>query len=80
MGTASKGGGGAGDGSVSALPEGWRAEVAVAGNRKVLEALRELVTYPFLYGRESRLLGLKVPRSPLLLPVSEFVLVRYTFG
>ncbi|XP_062184885.1 cell division control protein 48 homolog B isoform X2 [Phragmites australis] len=66
MRTASKGGGGAGDGSVSALPEGWRAEEAVAGNRKTLEALRELVTYPFLYGRESRLLGLKWPRGLLL--------------
>ncbi|WVZ86279.1 hypothetical protein U9M48_033085 [Paspalum notatum var. saurae] len=46
--------------------DGWRAEEAVAGNRKALEALRELVIYPFLYARESRLLGLKWPRGLLL--------------
>ncbi|KAM0883433.1 hypothetical protein ACQ4PT_031655 [Festuca glaucescens] len=38
---------------------GWRAEDAVAGNRMALQALRELVVYPFLYARVSRLLGLK---------------------
>lgn len=38
----------------------WRAEEAVAGNRMALQALRELVIYPFLYARQSRLLGLKV--------------------
>jgi hypothetical protein len=49
------------DGSVPA--GGWRAEEAVAGNRTALQALRELVVYPFIYARESRLLGLKVPFS-----------------
>ncbi|XP_047064063.1 cell division control protein 48 homolog B-like [Lolium rigidum] len=45
---------------------GWRAEDAIAGNRMALQALRELVVYPFLYARESRLLGLKWPRGLLL--------------
>lgn len=44
----------------------WRAEEAVAGNRMALQALRELVIYPFLYARQSRLLGLKWPRGLLL--------------
>ncbi|TVU01812.1 hypothetical protein EJB05_52724, partial [Eragrostis curvula] len=48
------------------LAKDWRAEEAIAGNRKALEALRELVAYPFLYARESRLLGLKWPRGLLL--------------
>lgn len=59
--------------------DGWRAEEAVAGNRRALEALRELVAYPFLYARESRLLGLKVMCSRLL-PPSDFAIVCYTFG
>lgn len=46
--------------------DGWRAEEAIAGNRKAVETLRELVTYPFLYARESHLLGLKWPRGLLL--------------
>jgi hypothetical protein len=46
--------------------EVWRAEEAIAGNRKALQALREIVAYPFLYARESRILGLKVS-CPLLL-------------
>ncbi|CAO1948556.1 unnamed protein product [Urochloa humidicola] len=45
---------------------GWRAEEAIGGNRKALQALRELITYPLLYARESRLLGLKWPRGLLL--------------
>ena len=57
----------------------WRAEEAVAGNRRALEALRELVAYPFLYAHESRLLGLKVMCSRLL-PPSDSVIVCYTFG
>lgn len=32
---------------------GWRAEEAVAGNRMALQALRELVVYPFFYARLS---------------------------
>jgi hypothetical protein len=51
-------GGSNGDGGEPA--GGWRAEEAIAGNRMALQALRELVVYPFLYARESRLLGLKV--------------------
>ncbi|KAL6650976.1 hypothetical protein ACP70R_009901 [Stipagrostis hirtigluma subsp. patula] len=65
MGTARKGGVG-GDGKDSKLAGGWRAEQAVAGNRKALEALRELVAYPFIYAREARVLGLKWPRGLLL--------------
>ena len=62
-----KDGGGNGDG-------GWRAEEAVAGNRMALQALRELVVYPFVYARQSRLLGLKVlpAACPLLLPHANF--------
>ncbi|TVU15374.1 hypothetical protein EJB05_38892 [Eragrostis curvula] len=62
MGTVSEGGGG----NCSNPAEVWRAEEAIAGNRKALEALRELVAYPFIYARESRLLGLKWPRGLLL--------------
>ncbi|KAK8449107.1 hypothetical protein SEVIR_7G163000v4 [Setaria viridis] len=63
MGTANEGGGGGTDGKSTS---GWRAEDAIAGNRRALQALRELVTYPYLYARESRLLGLKWPRGLLL--------------
>ncbi|KAJ8476260.1 hypothetical protein OPV22_019987 [Ensete ventricosum] len=45
---------------------GWRAEDAIAGNSRVMEALRELIIYPFLYANESRKLGLKWPRGLLL--------------
>ncbi|KAK1642626.1 hypothetical protein QYE76_060431 [Lolium multiflorum] len=45
---------------------GEPAEEAVAGYRMALQALRELVVYPFLYARESCLLGLKWPRGLLL--------------
>lgn len=38
----------------------WRAEEAIAGNARALQTLRELITYPILYSRESRCLGLKV--------------------
>lgn len=44
----------------------WRAEHAIAGNSRVMEALRELIIYPFLYANESRKLGLKWPRGLLL--------------
>ncbi|KAJ3705985.1 hypothetical protein LUZ61_009690 [Rhynchospora tenuis] len=44
----------------------WRAEEAIAGNKRALEALRELIIYPFLYSRESRKLGLKWPKGLLL--------------
>ncbi|CAL4981655.1 unnamed protein product [Urochloa decumbens] len=49
-------GGGRSDGKPAS---GCRAEEAIAGNHKALQTLRELVTYPLLYARESRLLGLK---------------------
>jgi hypothetical protein len=64
---------GGGNGDVGEPARGWRAEESVAGNRMALQALRELVVYPFLYARQSRLLGLKVlpPVCPLLpLPIS----------
>jgi hypothetical protein len=74
MGTPSVSDGGGG----GSAADGWRAEEAVAGNRRALEALRELVAYPFLYAHESRLLGLRVMCSRLL-PPSDFVIVCYTF-
>jgi hypothetical protein len=61
MAAGSRGVGGGGNGDVCQPARGWRAEEAVAGNRMALQALRELVVYPFLYARQSRLLGLKVP-------------------
>ncbi|CAN6362698.1 unnamed protein product [Urochloa humidicola] len=65
MGTPNKHDGGAG-GSYGKPASGWRVEEAIAGNHKALQALRELVIYPVLYARESRLLGLKWPRGLLL--------------
>ncbi|MQL72886.1 hypothetical protein Taro_005268, partial [Colocasia esculenta] len=44
----------------------WRAEEAVAGNARALQALRELIIYPIVYSREARILGLKWPRGLLL--------------
>ncbi|XP_075482643.1 cell division control protein 48 homolog B [Primulina tabacum] len=44
----------------------WTAESAIAGNAEALQALRELITYPLLYSRESQILGLKWPRGLLL--------------
>ncbi|KAI3720172.1 hypothetical protein L6452_21085 [Arctium lappa] len=44
----------------------WKAEEAIAGNAEALQALRELITYPLLYSREARKLGLKWPRGLLL--------------
>lgn len=38
----------------------WRAEEAIAGSGRALDALRELIINPFLYSRESRKIGLKV--------------------
>ncbi|XP_059655683.1 cell division control protein 48 homolog B isoform X2 [Cornus florida] len=46
--------------------EEWRAENAIAGNGEAIEALRELITFPLLYSRESQKLGLKWPRGLLL--------------
>uniref|UniRef100_A0A0D9ZMP3 AAA+ ATPase domain-containing protein n=1 Tax=Oryza glumipatula TaxID=40148 RepID=A0A0D9ZMP3_9ORYZ len=59
------GGGGGGDGDGERTGR-WRAEEVIAGNRAVLEALRELVMYPVLYAREARVLGLNFPRGLLL--------------
>ncbi|KQJ83384.1 cell division control protein 48 homolog B isoform X1 [Brachypodium distachyon] len=64
MAAGSKAGGSDGDDGDST--GAWRAEEAVAGNRMALDALRELVVYPFIYARQSRLLGLKWPRGLLL--------------
>ncbi|GMP58509.1 hypothetical protein CsSME_00022151 [Camellia sinensis var. sinensis] len=44
----------------------WRAEEAIAGNGEALQALRELITFPLLYSRESHKLGLQWPRGLLL--------------
>ncbi|XP_043706821.1 cell division control protein 48 homolog B [Telopea speciosissima] len=44
----------------------WRAEEAIGGNAEALEALRELITYPLQYSRESRKIGLKWRRGLLL--------------
>lgn len=46
--------------------ENWRAERAIAGSSRALQALRELIIYPFLYAEEARKLGLKWPRGLLL--------------
>lgn len=45
--------------NVNAFPS-WRAEEAIAGSGRALDALRELIINPFLYSRESRKIGLKV--------------------
>ncbi|KAI7728961.1 hypothetical protein M8C21_020057 [Ambrosia artemisiifolia] len=37
----------------------WRAEEAIAGNAEALKALRELITYPLLFSRQAKILGLK---------------------
>ncbi|KAL3511035.1 hypothetical protein ACH5RR_030436 [Cinchona calisaya] len=52
--------------TASASGGGWRAEEEVAGNSEALRTLRELITYPLLYSRESQKLGLKWPRGLLL--------------
>ncbi|XP_028094241.1 cell division control protein 48 homolog B-like [Camellia sinensis] len=44
----------------------WKAEEAIAGNGEALQALRELITFPLLYSRESHKLGLQWPRGLLL--------------
>ncbi|KAK9277446.1 hypothetical protein L1049_006989 [Liquidambar formosana] len=46
--------------------EKWKAEEAIGGNAEALEALRELITFPLYYSRESRKLGLKWRRGLLL--------------
>ncbi|XP_057777370.1 cell division control protein 48 homolog B [Salvia miltiorrhiza] len=52
--------------SKSSATAAWRAEEAIAGNFEALQALRELISYPILYSRESKSLGLKWPRGLLL--------------
>ncbi|KAF4357531.1 hypothetical protein G4B88_026910 [Cannabis sativa] len=44
----------------------WNAEEAIAGNAQALQALRELITFPTLYSRQARKLGLKWPRGLIL--------------
>ncbi|XP_027360246.1 cell division control protein 48 homolog B isoform X2 [Abrus precatorius] len=46
--------------------EQWRAEEAIGGNAEALQALRELIIYPFLFSQQARKLGLKWPRGLLL--------------
>lgn len=46
------------------VPE--RAEQSIAGLNKPLQALRELLLWPFLYSKEAAVLGLKWPRGLLL--------------
>nr|GEY25035.1 cell division control protein 48 homolog B-like [Tanacetum cinerariifolium] len=44
----------------------FTAEQSVAGNSEALQALRELITYPFLYSKQAQKLGLKWPCGLLL--------------
>ncbi|XP_051123282.1 cell division control protein 48 homolog B isoform X2 [Andrographis paniculata] len=46
--------------------EVWKAEEAIAGNVEALQVLRELISYPVLYSREARILGIKWPCGVLL--------------
>ncbi|KAI9124780.1 hypothetical protein K1719_004107 [Acacia pycnantha] len=43
-----------------------RAEEAIGGNAKALQALRELVIFPLLYSRQAKKLGIKWPQGLLL--------------
>lgn len=38
----------------------WKVEEAVGGNGEAIEALRELIVYPYLYRDQIQKLGLKV--------------------
>ncbi|CAH8383385.1 unnamed protein product [Eruca vesicaria subsp. sativa] len=44
----------------------WRAETEIGGNERALQALRELIIFPFRYSLEARTLGLKWSRGLLL--------------
>ncbi|WZZ87708.1 hypothetical protein YC2023_116287 [Brassica napus] len=44
----------------------WRAEAEIGGNERALQALRELIIFPFRYPLEARTLGLKWSRGLLL--------------
>lgn len=61
--------------------DAWRAEEAVAGNSEALQALRELISYPLLYSRESKILGLKVQLRTRInaLPLEAFWLSLINF-
>ncbi|XP_077211427.1 cell division cycle 48B isoform X2 [Tasmannia lanceolata] len=50
----------------SSMSSHWRAEEVIGGNRKALQALRELISFPLIYSHEARKLGLKWPRGLLL--------------
>ncbi|KAB2072296.1 hypothetical protein ES319_A07G006300v1 [Gossypium barbadense] len=55
------------NGGISIVSDGqWKAEEAVGGNAKALQALRELIVFPLIYSREAQKLGLKWPRGLLL--------------
>ncbi|KAL4320143.1 hypothetical protein GQ457_18G024500 [Hibiscus cannabinus] len=56
-----------GNGVISRESEGqWKAEEAIGGNAKAIQALRELIVFPLLYSREAKKLGLKWPKGLLL--------------
>ncbi|XP_038994206.1 cell division control protein 48 homolog B-like [Hibiscus syriacus] len=56
-----------GNGEISSVSEGqWKAEEAIGGNAKSIQALRELIVFPLLYSCEAKKLGLKWPRGLLL--------------
>ncbi|XP_033136393.1 cell division control protein 48 homolog B isoform X2 [Brassica rapa] len=44
----------------------WQAEAEIGGNERALQALRELIIFPFRYPLEARTLGLKWSRGLLL--------------
>ncbi|KAL0693157.1 hypothetical protein Bca4012_060337 [Brassica carinata] len=44
----------------------WQAEAEIGGNERALQALRELIIFPFRYSLEARTLGLKWSRGLLL--------------
>nr|GEW59408.1 cell division control protein 48 homolog B isoform X2 [Tanacetum cinerariifolium] len=54
------------DTSCSSTTATFTAEQSVAGNSEALQALRELITYPFLYSKQAQKLGLKWPCGLLL--------------
>ncbi|GJY56050.1 cell division control protein 48 homolog B-like protein, partial [Tanacetum coccineum] len=54
------------DSSCSSTTTTFTAEHSVAGNSEALQALRELITYPFLYSNQAQKLGLKWPCGLLL--------------
>lgn len=61
----------------------WRAEEAIAGNAKALQALRRLIILPLLFSREAKKLGIRVtktPSFPILSTCYQFYVVPFHFG